>query len=111
MHKMVVLAKALPGRKEELGTWYDERHIGDLLTVPGLVSAERHDLMPIKRPDSAPEWDFMLVYEFAGDEPMQVVRAMGGVLAASPEPTSPALESASTLSLVGVSKGKRESAG
>jgi hypothetical protein len=109
MHKMVVLAKATEGRGEELARWYDERHLNDLLAVPGFVSAERHSIVPVKQPAGMPRWDFMLIYEISGD-PMTVLRSMGGLMGTEKMPVSDALESVSTLSLVGISTGRRESA-
>ena len=83
MHKMIVMAKAAAGRLDELARWYDERHIPDLLAVPGFVSAERHGVVPVKQPDGVPQWDFMLVYEIAGDDPLAVLRTMGGMMGLS----------------------------
>jgi hypothetical protein len=109
MNKMMVLAKAVEGRAEELARWYDERHFNDLLAVPGFVSAERHTLVPVKKPDGSPQWNFMLIYEIEGD-PMSVLRSMGGLMGTEKMPSSDALDSLSTLSLVGMSQGRRESA-
>lgn len=106
MHKMVVLAKAVAGQVDALARWYDEQHINDLLAVPGLVTAERHTIFPIKRPDGTPEWDFMLIYELDGENPMAVLQNM----AAAHVAISDLLESASTLSIVGISQGLRKEA-
>ena len=108
MHKMMVLAKAAPGRSEELAAWYDDRHMNDLLAVPGFVSAERHNVILVKQPDGMPTWDFMLVYEIAGEDPFAILRTMGGLLGTERMPTSDALESVHTLSLVGLSQSRRE---
>jgi hypothetical protein len=101
MHKMVVLAKAMPGQVEALAKWYDETHIPDLLAVPGLITAERHTLMTVKQPQGAPQWDFMLVYEFEGPDPMVALTNLGKAQIA----LSDLMESTSTLSLVGISQG------
>ncbi len=104
MHKMVVFAKAKPGQADALARWYDEQHMNDLLAVPGLVTAERHTLLPVKRPEGTPEWEFMLIYELAGDDPMVALKNM----AAAQVPISDLLESTSTLSVVGISQGLRK---
>jgi hypothetical protein len=109
MHKLIVLAKAAEGRLDELARWYDERHFHDLLAVPGLVSAERHTLVPLQQPEGMPQWNFMLIYEIEGD-PKTVLRSMGGLLGTEKMPTSDALDSVSTLSLVGMSRGRRKGA-
>lgn len=108
MHKMVALAKAIPGRVEELANWYDTRHIPDLLAVPGFVSAERHTLLAVKQPEGMMQWDFMLIYEIAGDNPMDVLRTMGGMLGTERMPVCDALESTQTLSLVALSQFRQE---
>lgn len=104
MHKMMVLAKAVPGRADELARWYDERHMTDLLAVPGLVSAERHTIMAVKKPEGTVEWDFMLIYELEGDEPMLVLRNMA---AAQVPVVCDALDSSLTLSLIATSRVRR----
>jgi hypothetical protein len=109
MNKMMVLARAADGRVQELARWYDERHLKDLLAVPGFVSVERHTIVPVKKLDGIPEWHFMLIYEIEGD-PMTVLRGMAGLLGSKKMPTSEALESVSTLSLVGISQGRRDRA-
>ncbi len=101
MHKMVVLAKAVPGQVDALAKWYDEQHMKDLLAVPGLVTAERHKIVPLKRPEGTPEWDFMLIYELDNQDPMVVLKNM----AMAQVVISDLLESTSTLSIVGLSQG------
>lgn len=107
MHKMVVLAKAAEGRVDELAQWYDERHIPDLLAVPGFVTAERHGVVQVKPLAGTPQWDFMLIYEIAGDDPFAVLKTMGGMMGTERMPTSDALESVWTLSLMGLSQHKQ----
>lgn len=110
MHKMIVFARAVEGRAADLARWYDERHIPDLLAVPGLISAERHTLLPVKQPTGTPNWDYMLIYEIEGDDPMLVLRNLGSVMGSGQMPMSDALESTTTLSLIGRSQGRRDAA-
>ena len=100
MNKMIVMAKAKPGQVEALAKWYDETHIADLLAVPGLVSAERHTVMPLKAPEGVPAWDFMLIYGLEGD-PMAVL----GNMAKAQVALSDIMESTMTLSIVAISQG------
>lgn len=104
MHKMVVMAKAVEGQVDALARWYDETHMNDLLAVPGLVTAERHTIIPLKQPEGSPEWNFMLIYELEGEDPMVTLQNM----AAAQVAISDLLESTSTLSVVGMSTGLRE---
>jgi hypothetical protein len=106
MNKMMVLARATDGEKAELARWYDERHIPDLLAVAGFVSAERHDALAVKLPAEAESWDFMLIYEFSGD-PMATLGAMGNLMGSEKMPVTPILDSSRTVSIVGMSHGRR----
>ena len=103
MNKMVVFAKAKPGQVEALADWYDQTHMNDLLAVPGLVTAERHTILTVKQPEGSPQWDFMLVYELPGDNPMVVL----GEMVKAQVAISDLLESSSTLSVVATSLGLR----
>ena len=74
-----------------------------MLSVPGLISAERHTLMTVKQPDGLPQWDFMVVYEFEGADPMVALTNLGKAQI----PLSDLMESTSTLSVIGISQGVR----
>jgi hypothetical protein len=102
MHKMVVLAKAAPGKKEELARWYDEKHLGDLLAVDGVASVERHDYMLLKGPEGLPQWDFLLIYELSVEDPMVVL----GNMARAQLELSDIMESTQTLSVIALAKTK-----
>ena len=47
-YSMVVLTNAVTGREDEYNDWYSNRHIHDVVKVPGFVSAQR-----FKIPDEA----------------------------------------------------------
>lgn len=102
MHKMVVLAKAIPGKKEELAKWYDQKHLGDLLAVEGVASVERHDYMPLKGPEGLPQWDFLLIYELNVADPMVALANM----AKAQLELSDIMESTQTLSVIALAKTK-----
>jgi len=100
---MVVLAKAKEDQVEALAQWYDDTHIPDMLAVPGLITAERHKMMTVKQPDGLPQWDYMVIYEFEGDDPMVALANLGKAQV----PLSDLMESTQTLSIVGISQGVR----
>ena len=106
MHKMVVFAKAKPDKVEAVAKWYDETHIPDMLAVPGLITAERHAMITVKQPEGLPQWDFMVVYEFEGADPMVALANLGKAQV----PLSDLMESTQTLSIVGISQGVRTEA-
>jgi hypothetical protein len=41
---LVVLANPVEGMEREFGEWYDEVHIPEVLSLPGVISAERFEL-------------------------------------------------------------------
>ncbi|WP_167480822.1 hypothetical protein [Mesorhizobium waimense] len=40
-HVFTVLNNPVEGREAEFNAWYDDRHVHDILRLPGLVSAQR----------------------------------------------------------------------
>jgi len=107
---MIVFARAFEGRQAELAEWYDTRHIPDLLRVPGFRSAERITLRTMKSPPGTPTWDFLILYELEGDDPSAALAEAGKRMGGPDMPASPALDSASTLALVGASAFLQEAA-
>ena len=46
-HIFVVFTNAVDGRDEEFNEWCDHQHLGDILRVPGIDSAQRFEQLPI----------------------------------------------------------------
>ena len=42
---LVAISNPMPDREDECGAWYDTAHLKDMLTVPGVVSAQRFELL------------------------------------------------------------------
>ena len=65
--KLVAMSNPNPGREEECGRWYDSTHLRDMVSVPGILSAQRFELLR-----SAPSTAFkryLAIYEVeAADE-------------------------------------------
>lgn len=105
MNKMLVLVKATDGRVAELAKWYDETHMPDLLSVAGIVSVERHSMIPLKRPEGTADWDFMMLYTMDAEDPMTVLAAMAQAQAQGKIPLlCDALDSDQTVSLIAKSE-------
>ncbi len=94
---MVVLARAVPGQEQELWDWYINRHLPDLLAVPGLVRA-RIWRISTRKTDPASKYDTMSVYDLEGDAG-EIMKEAGSRMGGPQMPTSPALEA--TLSFTG----------
>lgn len=65
-HLFVVFTNAQDGRDEEFNEWYDNRHLADVLKVPGVVSAKRFVLSDFQRPTPHPH-KYMAIYEIETD--------------------------------------------
>lgn len=66
-HRYVVFTNPAPGRENEFNRWYDEVHLGEVLTVPGFTAASRYRVMPDG--EEKPEFAYLAIYEIDGDDP------------------------------------------
>lgn len=65
MAKMLVFSNAAEGRDDDFNAWYDNVHLPDVRSVPGVTSAERYR---VQQPgDEVPEHRYVAVYELDGD--------------------------------------------
>jgi hypothetical protein len=72
---------ATPEQDAEFNEWYEGTHIPDVLTVPGVVSAQRYKIRQLDREaGKAPKFSYMTVYEIEGD-PNDVMAKIGGGVA------------------------------
>ena len=62
-----------PDKDADFNAWYDEVHLPDLRSVPGVVSATRYRLAPDGTPGAHP---YLTVYEIEADDPTAVVQEM-----------------------------------
>jgi hypothetical protein len=62
----VVLTNARPGQDEVFNTWYNERHIPDVLTVPGFLAAQRFKVASLSPAKPSP-WAYLALYEVAAE--------------------------------------------
>ena len=42
--KLIVMSNAITGREDEYNDWYNNRHLQDVVAVPGFLSAQRYRL-------------------------------------------------------------------
>jgi hypothetical protein len=63
----MALTNPVKGSEAEFEEWYDQRHIGEVLSIPGFVTAQRYRLSPKQRAGVTPQWEFLALYEYDGD--------------------------------------------
>ena len=73
-YKLVVLSEPTPGQEDEYNRWYNDVHLGEVVRVPGFVSAQRfslHTPMGGEFPHK-----YLSIYEIDCDDPQQVLDAL-----------------------------------
>lgn len=87
LYQYVVLARAKAGREDEFDTWYDGKHLQDMLRVPGVISAKRFRIVKQMVTDhkgrmvtaensqfatnnlDLPNWYSLVIYEIEAENP------------------------------------------
>jgi hypothetical protein len=65
-YKMVVYSRPTPGREDEYNDWYQNVHLGELVALPGIVSARRfRHARNLVEGDAYP---YMSIYEIETDD-------------------------------------------
>ena len=68
---LVVPSSATKGRDDEYNDWYDNRHIHDLLAIPGVKSGRR--FVASAASPMAPPANYLAMYEIESDDPAAVM--------------------------------------
>ena len=72
--KMVVLSNAKTGREDEYTDWYANRHLADIVAVPGFVSAQ---CFKLREAMGFPHrHQYLAIYEMESDDPLSVISEM-----------------------------------
>lgn len=67
-YRFIALSNAVEGREDEFNDWYDNRHIHDVLTIPGFKQAQRGVWdSEILANGQAPTHRHIAIYEFESD--------------------------------------------
>jgi hypothetical protein len=96
------LTSAHEGREDELRLWYDERHLGDIKRIAGVVAARRFNVVMQKASDlDVPQWHSLAIYEIEAVDPQTVLSAISAASGTEAMPLSPALKRQGLLQLIG----------
>ena len=58
-----VFTQPKAGQDEEFNAWYSDRHIYDLVAIPGIAAAQRYQLLDATTAEKTP--DYLAIYEFS----------------------------------------------
>ena len=74
-YTLVVLTNAVAGQEEEFNEWYSNQHLGDVIAVPGFVSAQRFRLAS-KPVAGEPLYKYYATYDLETDDPDAAIAEM-----------------------------------
>jgi hypothetical protein len=77
-HVLMVYTNPTEGKEDEFNQWYNDIHLGEVLQVPGIVSAQRFkvaDVMP-----GVSDHQYLALYNLDTDDPEGVIKALGAAL-------------------------------
>jgi 3-oxo-5alpha-steroid 4-dehydrogenase len=92
-YRLLVLSNAVAGEDEAFNRWYDEQHLHDVLTVPGISAAQRFAIDPLQ-PGEDSAWRYAAIYQMGAD-PQASLAAMNARIGGPDMPLSPAFDLAS----------------
>lgn len=89
-YSFVVLTNAVEGRDADFNAWYDDRHVPDILDLPGVVSAQRFVISDAER--SAAPYRYLAIYEVETADLAQTVATLKAREGTEAMPVSDALK-------------------
>jgi len=67
-HLLLAMSNPVEGREADYDRWLDEKHIPELLRVPGFVRCERLQLSEVQRSPGPQPYRFLTMYEIETDD-------------------------------------------
>ena len=104
-YKMIALTRPQPGRDDEFNEWYQNVHLVELCTMPGVTGAQRYKLAaPLQGYDERP---YLAVYDIECDDIRQTLGAIGAASASGQMTPCDAADSANSYTVVFEEFGER----
>jgi hypothetical protein len=98
LHRLVVLTNPVPGREDEFNDWYTNRHLADVVAVPGFVAAQRFEISGVLSEGS--NWKYLAIYDVETDDPGAALEALRARGTTGQIVVTDALEKASTYAVL-----------
>lgn len=76
-HLLLALTNPVEGRDDEFNDWYSNRHLDDLLQIPGVRAARRYALSDVQRMPPPYPYKYCALYEIVTDDLSGVMKALG----------------------------------
>lgn len=85
-YKLVAHSNAIAGREADYERWYDDRHMPDMLAVPGFVSAERFTVV------GEGPYRFLAIYEVESNDIRATLAEIGNRAGTDAMPITDAID-------------------
>ncbi|SUZ71302.1 uncharacterized protein METZ01_LOCUS24156, partial [marine metagenome] len=75
-HVLLVFTSPVEGREDDYNAWYNDVHLGEVLTADGFVRAQRFkasEMMP-----SVTEHEYVAIYEIEDLDPKDAMKSLNG---------------------------------
>lgn len=97
-YKMIALTRPLEGREEEFNDWYQNVHLVELCSMPGVKGAQRYKLAaPLQGYDERP---YLAVYDIECDDIRATLGAIGAASASGKMTPGLAADNAAAYTVV-----------
>lgn len=104
-YKMIALTSPKVGRDEEFNAWYQNVHLVELCSMPGVLGAQRYKLAaPLQGYDERP---YLAIYDIETDDIRLTLSAIGAASASGKMTPSDAADSANAYTVVFEECGER----
>lgn len=92
--KLIALTTPVAGKEDEFHDWYQNTHLPEMVSFPGMQGAQRYKL--VAKMMGADENQFLAIYDLECDDPMAFLGAVGEASAAGKMTQSDASDMATT---------------
>jgi len=84
-YKLIALTNCLEGHETEFNTWYDNTHVREARTVPGVISSARYEIagrLGVSGVAENPGYEYVAIYDVETDDPQAFMATMEEFVAA-----------------------------
>lgn len=90
-YRCIVMSNPVPGREDEYNDWYDNRHMDDVLGIPGFVRVQRFEYAASLSAET-PGFQYLSIYEIDSDNIAETIGELSAAAGTSRLPISDALD-------------------
>lgn len=74
-YKIIVFSNGVKGQEDAYNDWYDNRHIQDVVAIPGILSAQRFRM--VQNVGTADQvYEYCAIYDVESDDPRIILKEL-----------------------------------